>query len=162
MVVIAARAARAIIDLRNMDLLLEFKTSVHVFSRQQERRKYRFHVYFIRFRHCIGMKINRRLELILAIGASPKVTDLPFAHAFRPFGGNNTISALGAGHVPEGTISRTTGILERRRGHGYLPWCFLFFCLFLFQQIQKPRYAIICIEPCKIEKLFSVSFVSRS
>ena len=57
------------------------------------------------FRHALGTKIYRRLELVVASSAAPNVTDMPLVQALGPFGGDQTSPTLRTGHISKGRKS---------------------------------------------------------
>ena len=75
-------------------------------SRCQTRQKNFPHVIIAYFRVGISTKISRHLKLGVTVGAAPKMADVPLAHALGQFGGDQTVSALVAGHPVDGTSRR--------------------------------------------------------
>lgn len=119
-------------------------------SRDQQRRKERSYRNIITHRLGIG---NKRLsfELTATFRTGPKIEDVPLILIFRPFGGNQQIAALNAGHPVVGTTRR------RYRRHGdLLGFIVIFRCVSgeangtLAVKFLSKRFALIPIKKTEI------------
>jgi hypothetical protein len=81
-------------DLRKQAMQPSYATNL----RHQQRRKERFYRYIIIHKLGVGRYICRGLELTGTFRAGPEIHNMILVYIFRPFGSDQRIAALSAGH----------------------------------------------------------------